>query len=200
MDNVFDQPEACPSCGCADSVRPKLVLIDEAWHQEPGKDPRERYLVDLRVDDIASDEVRTPPLEQFVEGLYCEKCNRAFVPDSKIGKWNHLPYHGSDGRKTIAPTLKKSMDTPIITREMLRIYEKFHGDIDGFARGGKLGERLSITEKDWHFIDEILQSLVIVQAGRANPEFEASVRARLLGAAQDEQVFERLYELAKPKI
>jgi len=92
------------------------------------------------------------------------------------------------------------MDAPIITSEKLRIYERFHGDIDGFARGGKLGERLSITDEDWHLIDEILQSLVIVQAGRANPEFEASVRARLLGAAQDEQVFERLCQLAKSQI
>jgi hypothetical protein len=86
-----------------------------------------------------------------------------------------------------------------ITPEKLRIYEKFHGDIDGFARGGTLSEKQSITGEDWRFIDEILQSLVIVQAGLADPEFESRVQARLQGAAQHAQVLERLCQLSKPK-
>lgn len=106
MEKMSDPIEACPICGSIDAVRPKLVLIDGAWHQEPGKDPRERHLVDLRVDDIASDEVRTPPLEQYVDGLYCDKCARAFVPDSKL-RGATGPYHGADGRKPLASPHKR---------------------------------------------------------------------------------------------
>jgi len=87
----------------------------------------------------------------------------------------------------------------MIAQDKLRIYEKFGGDIDGFARGSKVGERGSIADRDWRLIDEILQSLLIVQSGLANAAFEAQVRARALDAAEDEQVFERLFQLSKPK-
>jgi hypothetical protein len=86
----------------------------------------------------------------------------------------------------------------MITREKLRIYEKFGGDIDGWARTSKLSEQ-SITDQDWRLIDEILQSLVIVQSGLASPDFEAQARARTADIAQDEDVRGRLFQLAKSK-
>jgi hypothetical protein len=87
----------------------------------------------------------------------------------------------------------------VITQDKLRIYGKFGGDIDGFARGSKISERESIADHDWRLIDEILQSLLIVQSGLASADFEAQARARTIAAAQDEQVCERLFQLSKPK-
>ena len=52
--------ETCPTCGS--TVRAKLVLIDEAWIPSPDKDPREAHLVDLRVDDVNSENLREHPL------------------------------------------------------------------------------------------------------------------------------------------
>jgi len=89
-------------------------------------------------------------------------------------------------------------DAQMITREKLRIYEKFGGDIDGWARASKLSEQ-SITDQDWRLIDEVLQSLVIVQSGLASPDFEAQARARTADIAQDEDVRGRLFQLAKSK-
>jgi hypothetical protein len=86
----------------------------------------------------------------------------------------------------------------MITREKLRIYEKFGGDIDSLARGPK-SEQESITDQDWRLIGELLQSLLIVQSGMASADFEARARARTIDAAQDEQVCERLFQLSKPK-
>lgn len=86
----------------------------------------------------------------------------------------------------------------MITREKLRIYEKFGGDIDGWARTSQLSER-SITDQDWHSIDEVLQSLLIVQSGLASADFEAQARARTVDIAQDEYVCVRLFELAQSK-
>jgi len=87
----------------------------------------------------------------------------------------------------------------MITQDKLRIYEKFGGDIDDFQRRSKIDERESITGQDWRFIGEILQSLLIVQSGLASADFEAQVRVRAKDAAEDEQVFERLFQLSKPK-
>ena len=88
----------------------------------------------------------------------------------------------------------------MITQEKLRIYEKFGGDIDGFQRGSRIGERESITDQDWRLIEEILQSLLIVESGLASADFEAEVRAQATAAAQDEQVLHRMFQLSKPKM
>jgi hypothetical protein len=83
--------ENCPSCGEAEFVRPKLLLIDEAWVCEPGKDPRLAYAASLRVDDLKEGAVQASPLEQFVQGHYCDKCGRGFVADEWLNP-NHRQY------------------------------------------------------------------------------------------------------------
>jgi hypothetical protein len=66
--------EKCPSCGETSAVRPKLLLIDEAWVSEPGKDERLKYSADLRVDDVEPGNLRPEPQEQFIDGYYCNRC------------------------------------------------------------------------------------------------------------------------------
>lgn len=87
----------------------------------------------------------------------------------------------------------------MITQKKLRIYEKFNGDIDGFARGSSIDEQASITDQDWHLIDELQQGMTIIQSGAASAQFEAQIRQRLVDAAPDESVRERLRSLSKPK-
>jgi hypothetical protein len=84
----------------------------------------------------------------------------------------------------------------MITREKLRIYEKYDGDIDAWARASTLRDKSSITDQDWHSIDQILQSLLIVQSGLASADFESQVRARTMDVTEDEYVRERLCQLS----
>lgn len=86
----------------------------------------------------------------------------------------------------------------MITQEKLETFEKFNGDIDGFSRGSRPSEQDSITDHEWNLIEELLQSLTIVQSGSASAEFEAQVRARMVDATQDETVRERLFHLSRP--
>jgi ribosomal protein S27AE len=81
---TISNEERCPRCGEAASLRPKLVLIDEAWVHEPGKDPRLAYIADLRVDDVRPEELRAAPLEQFMDGYFCERCGHAFVSEEEL--------------------------------------------------------------------------------------------------------------------
>ncbi|MFT3733696.1 MAG: hypothetical protein QM776_01445 [Rhodocyclaceae bacterium] len=74
--------EACPSCASTDFVRSKLLLIDEAWAYVPGADPRHAYFASLRVDDVKKEFLKESPLEQFIDGYYCDKCGRGFVTDA----------------------------------------------------------------------------------------------------------------------
>jgi hypothetical protein len=76
--------EICPVCGESSALRPKLLLIDEAWVPAPGKDSRLAYFADLRVDDVQSQNVRGRPLEQFIDGFYCDRCNKGFVSEEVL--------------------------------------------------------------------------------------------------------------------
>lgn len=78
------QFEACPVCGSSSTVRPKLLLIDEAWVPAPGKDSRLKYHADLRVDDVQDQSVRERSLEQFIDGFYCDRCNKGFVSEEVL--------------------------------------------------------------------------------------------------------------------
>jgi hypothetical protein len=62
------------------------MLVDEAWVPAPGKDPRLAYFADLRVDDVRSEHVKAPPLEQFLDGYYCERCGKGFVSEAVLSE------------------------------------------------------------------------------------------------------------------
>lgn len=89
--NEKETPERCPLCGEAAAVRPKLLLINEAWVRAPGKDPRLAYFADLRVDDVKAELLSDPPLEQFIQGHFCEQCGRGFVSEEVL-KETHRRY------------------------------------------------------------------------------------------------------------
>jgi hypothetical protein len=73
--------EKCPRCGDTSSVRPKLLLIDAAWISEPG---RAAHFSCLRADDVKPEFLRESPLEQFVDGYYCDRCREGFVSDAVV--------------------------------------------------------------------------------------------------------------------
>ena len=79
-----DGKHCCPLCGESSAVRPKLLMIDEAWIPAPGKDPRLAYFADLRVDDVEAQYLREHPLEQFIDGFYCDRCKKGFVSEEGL--------------------------------------------------------------------------------------------------------------------
>jgi hypothetical protein len=85
----------------------------------------------------------------------------------------------------------------MLTPEKLRIYRRFGGDIDGWARASGLGDSSGMTDDDWSLIDELRQGLRIVSSGQASVEFASSVERRLLAATADDRTREQLRELAK---
>jgi hypothetical protein len=78
--------EPCPSCHEVSAIRSKLLLIDEAWVEAPGKDPRLAFWASMRVDDIRPELTKESPLEQFVDGYYCERCGKGFVAEATLNE------------------------------------------------------------------------------------------------------------------
>ncbi len=85
----------------------------------------------------------------------------------------------------------------MLTPEKLKIYRRFGGDVDGWARSHGRGDTSGMTDDDWYLIDELRQGLSIVSSGQASEDFARSVEHRLLESAPDERVRQELRELAK---
>ena len=84
--NAASSIESCPICHEASALRAKLLLVEEAWVPAPGKYPRLAFFADLRVDDIRPELVKAGPLEQFVEGHFCERCGKGFVSEAILSE------------------------------------------------------------------------------------------------------------------
>ncbi|GAA0880027.1 hypothetical protein GCM10009119_29970 [Algoriphagus jejuensis] len=60
----------------------------------------------------------------------------------------------------------------MITHEKLRIFEKYNGDTDGFARTGKKSEKEIFDTQDWLLIDSMVQDLELIKNGLCSKKFE----------------------------
>jgi hypothetical protein len=80
----MDRVETCPRCGESSAVHPKLVLIDAAWVPVPGKDAGYEYFTSLRVDAVQPQYLREHPLEQFLDGFFCDRCKKGFVSEKGL--------------------------------------------------------------------------------------------------------------------
>jgi hypothetical protein len=122
---VREIDEICPTCGQSSAVRTKLMLIDEAWVPGPGKDPRLAYFADLRIDDIQPQNLRERPLEQFVDGFFCDHCKRGFVSEKGLKETrrrdNHRWSNGAhsarlQGRRASSGTDHQNMGVMVLYR------------------------------------------------------------------------------------
>ena len=75
--------ESCPKCNGTE-IQEKLILIEAVWIYETGKDPREKCGMGLRADQVLPEYLGKPPLEQFIKGYICSKCETGFVSDAVL--------------------------------------------------------------------------------------------------------------------
>ncbi len=83
----------------------------------------------------------------------------------------------------------------MLTLDKLDLYQAFDGDIDGWARSSHSGGEASMTDEDWHLIDELRQGLSLVASGRASKAFVAQFEQRLHAVTADEATRARLRAL-----
>jgi hypothetical protein len=83
----------------------------------------------------------------------------------------------------------------VITIEQLRLYEKFDGNFDGWARLAKPSSS-TMTDQAWTQIDVIMHRLRIVVSGQSCDVFCTEALKEARDAAADETVYEHLFKLA----
>lgn len=79
-----------------------------------------------------------------------------------------------------------------INRDMARVFSRYHGDADAWARSK---HRDVMTDAEWRIINDFVQDLHLVRSGLASKEFAESLRRRMDELCEDETVIEEIREL-----
>lgn len=75
----------CPKCQIQDFVIHKLMLIGKASPEKiynGNVKTGYRRLDQLAIDEVKENHLNKPPLQQFLNGFYCQKCGVGFVNDN----------------------------------------------------------------------------------------------------------------------
>lgn len=84
----------------------------------------------------------------------------------------------------------------MLTREKLKRFEEFGGDVDGWARMRPANNDSFMTVEDWNLIDRLVMNLGIVQSGIASGHFIAETETMLHENTADESTRDALRMLA----
>lgn len=84
----------------------------------------------------------------------------------------------------------------VITSSVVRIYARYDGDGDAFARSGREHEREIVPDGAWHELDRLIQALVLCKRGLASEPFASETRAALRAATADSEALESIDQLA----
>jgi hypothetical protein len=85
----------------------------------------------------------------------------------------------------------------MLTEEKLKIYKRYQGDIDGWARSNSKKEKLVMNDNDWYIIDGLVQDISLIAKGLASKDFEDSVKERLKESCIDHVTIEEVRKLAE---
>lgn len=77
MKQSKEQNDLCPECRTKDKVYSKLILIEDILKPDTARDR-------LRIDHLQKEFLGKAPLEQFIEGFFCEKCGCGFIPNNYL--------------------------------------------------------------------------------------------------------------------
>ncbi len=84
----------------------------------------------------------------------------------------------------------------MLTREKLKRFEEFDGDLDGWTRMRRANDDSFMTVEDWNLIDRLVMNLGIVQSGIASGQFIAETETMLHQNTADEGTRDTLRMLA----
>lgn len=85
----------------------------------------------------------------------------------------------------------------MLTFSQIQIYEKFGGDIDGFARAHGDHSGCDMTDDDWRLIDRLRQALHLIETGWAAESFRNQTERELVTLTADDRTREALRRLAR---
>ena len=83
----------------------------------------------------------------------------------------------------------------MITIDKIKIYKRFNGDVDGWARVGTKEEKSIISHIDWFLIEGFIQDINLVKKCLASDAFMNSINERLKENCDSEETIQALKEM-----
>ena len=87
----------------------------------------------------------------------------------------------------------------MITEDKIKIFKRYNGDIDSWARSGSKKEQLIINDDDWYMIEALVQDLFIVKERLSSLEFNNTLISKLKESCDGEETINHLKKLADKK-
>lgn len=85
----------------------------------------------------------------------------------------------------------------MITKIKLNIYVKYHGDIDAFSRIGTDIEKQILNDKDWIFIDDLIQDIRLSKNHILSKERESELHKKIERNLEDKDTLKILYDIVE---
>jgi hypothetical protein len=88
----------------------------------------------------------------------------------------------------------------MITVEKIKIFLKYRGDLDAWARLSKKREAQIMTDSDWKLIDDCIQGIYLVKSGKASTDFEVKHKRKIEANISDDDALKMINQLAREEI
>jgi len=79
--------------------------------------------------------------------------------------------------------------------EMLKIYEKYKGNIDAFAKFSSKSDKNTISEDDWDSIDRLIQEVTQLDNNIVSDRNRIRIQRDLSAHIKDETVLDKIRDL-----
>ncbi|MBO9202151.1 MULTISPECIES: hypothetical protein [Niastella] len=83
----------------------------------------------------------------------------------------------------------------MITIDKIKIYKRFNGDGDGWARGGTKEEKSFMNDDDWFLIGTFVQDISLIKKGLASYSFRDSIYERVKENCDSEETIQAIMEM-----
>ncbi len=80
----------------------------------------------------------------------------------------------------------------MITQDKIKIYKRYNGDIDSWARNGSKKEKLVMNHDDWYIIDGLIQDFSLVKNGLTSLTFNDNLHNKLKENCDNEETIQVL--------
>ncbi|MBL7783055.1 MAG: hypothetical protein JNM22_17630 [Saprospiraceae bacterium] len=83
----------------------------------------------------------------------------------------------------------------MITQDKIKIYKRYKGDIDRWARSSLKKEKSIMEDRDWYIIDDLIQDLYLARNELVSLTFRNDFNNKLVENCESEEAIQILKEM-----
>lgn len=85
----------------------------------------------------------------------------------------------------------------MLTIEKVKLYNRWRGDIDSWARSGSRKSKSGMEDDDWYLIDRFIGDLTLIKNGHAAESYTKDLNDRLLESCDSQETINQIKKLVE---